>query len=332
MTPIDDRLAQGLRRVAEHLDEQSIVSRSPMYVDRPVKARARSQPRRIVLVGALAVVLAIAGAVAISRDGTRPQEPAAAQGSQRILLDVPGATIERYDEQYEGPGIHAETTFAVGDTRYRLHQRAHDYNDDFMQGEHDLEVLGEQAHLIGEGGEFRAFWRHGAHDLELRGPAIDEAAFRDVLTKLRAVDEATFEAALPADVITPTRRPAFVEDALRDVPLPDRFDVEALRRDQLVNDRYQATARVMAPVLCRWFTVWSDARGQGDVPAEERALAALRSSKDWMALQAMASEGDYPRAVEDTVAMLAGPSPKSPGGGPADVTQLFSDGIGCTPR
>ncbi|MGE0878528.1 MAG: hypothetical protein AB7L13_17595 [Acidimicrobiia bacterium] len=327
MTAVDDDLEGGLRRLAGRLDHLSNARIGTSPATAYLAPRSLRKMPRLVVAAAVIVVALTGGFVLAQRE--REQTPVGGPDvGGHILLAGPDVTIERYDEQPEDGTIHAETTFVVDGARFDLHQRGRGYNDDYLAGDTNVTVLGEAGLVLENGGDFRAFWRHGRRDLEFRGPAADEPTFRSLLGRLAYVDDAQWEAALPDTTVSPSERSAFVDDALADVPLPPGFDVGPLKATTRTSDRYQATAQTLAPVLCAWFDVWREAGDRVDTAARDQALAILAGSKDWTALKAMATEGDYPLAVAQIVGSLRTGSPVegNPKGDPADG---FESAIGC---
>lgn len=328
MESVDDDVVMGVRRVAARLDDLSAprAMTDAMYV-RP----QRSEPRRHrVLVGAVALFMVVAAAVAaiivtaddqvVSRSG---------DGDSRVLLDAPGWKITRHDEQPENGSVHFETTFKADGKELDLHQRPPGYNEEFMASSSNVVVLGNPGVLWPAGGEFRGFWRDGGWDFELRGGPVDEAEFRSLLASLRYVDDATWEAALPNTVVKPADRAAVVDEMLREVPLPPGLDISAVKESARQRDRYQLGAQVIKPVLCAWMIQWVDAQQSGDVGAQQQALDALNSSRNWPVLIEMSGPGDLPEFVWSEVDALQHGSPR-PTDTPEVVAQRFLQSFSCT--
>jgi hypothetical protein len=314
MTEPDPQLAAALRRVAAQLDARS-TGREVVYGQyvRDLAELAPLRDRRslpIVAIAAALVLVALIGGLAWR--GT-PDKTAVAQvpAGSRVLLTATGWGIVRYDEMPEGPGIHAETTFARADgVRVDLHERASDYNDEFMVGAPNATVLGQPA-TITDTPDHRTFWRRGTTDLELRGAMeLSDAEWRTLLESLRPVDEATWRGALPKSVVLPDQRAEVVQLVLTGVPIPPGFDVEALTRGDTAttNDRYQVGAVTLGAVVCSWIDEWTRAGARGDDAARQRAYDALASSARWPFLREMDEQGDYPEAIWQVAGMLADPT------------------------
>jgi uncharacterized membrane protein len=167
----------------------------------------------------------------------------------------------------------------------------------------------------------------GAVFLELRGSDIgDEAAFKSFLAdSIEQVDVGTWLEAMPPSVVTARNLDAAVRRVLAGVPLPPGFDASSLDRGLAV-DSYQFGARVTGMVACGWIEEWQRARDAGDTAAEQRAVSAMATSRDWAVLHDMDAEGDFPEVVwqySDTLA--AGGRAASPKAG----LDGFRGALGC---
>jgi hypothetical protein len=249
-------------------------------------------------------------------------------GGSRVLLDAPGWKIARHDEQPESGSVHFETTYKAEGKELDLHQRPPGYNDEFMSSSSNVVVLGNSGVLWPAGGEFRGFWRDGGWDFELRGGPVDEAEFRSLLAALRFVDDATWEAALPDTVVKPADRAAVVDEMLREIPIPVGLDISAVKESARQRDRYQLGAQVVKPVLCGWMQMWVDAQQSGDVDAQQQAIAALDSARNWPVLIEMSGPGDLPEIVWSEVDALQHGGPR-PTDTPQAIAQRFLRSFDC---
>jgi hypothetical protein len=161
-------------------------------------------------------------------------------------------------------------------------------------------VLGHPAQVIryqGDGG-WSAIWR-ADRVMELRAQEPSLQAFEQLLASLRIVDEQTWEAALPASSVTPSRRPAAVDRMLAGVPLPPGFDVAPLKTERTVRDEYQLGAEVTGAVSCAWIQRWDHARKRGDTGAAQDAVAAMQTSHHWKVLTDMGPQGGWSSVLWD---------------------------------
>lgn len=326
MTEPDPQLAAALRRMATRLDEQAEAraGAAPAYATaEPCAADGRHRRSRPLVAVAAALVL-VALTVALARRDTSDHSAVAqAPPATRILLTATGWGIDRYDEQREGSGVHAETTFVRADgVRVDLHERATDYNDEFMEGEPNATVLGEPAHVT-DTADHRTFWRRGETDLELRGAMeLGDAEWRALLDSLRLVDDQAWRGALPESVVLPEQRADVVRLVLTGVPLPQGFDVDALTGSITSYDRYQVGAAVLGPVVCAWLDQWDDATARVDTAAIQQAHQALATAPGWPFLREMDDEGDYPEAIREVSRKLDDPtSAGKEGGQPFDCSR-----------
>jgi hypothetical protein len=170
-----------------------------------------------------------------------------------------------------------------------------------------LDLFGTQAQMISYSATDHAVMLppRGAVFLELRGNVGDEAAFKQFLAdSVEQVDVRTWLAAMPSSVVTAGNLDGAVRKALAGVPLPPGFDASSLDRG-LALDSYQFGARITGMVACGWIEEWQRAGESGDTAAQQRAAAAMATSRDWAVLQAMDAEGGYPEVVWQYADVLA---------------------------
>jgi hypothetical protein len=327
MIETDEVLAR-VRGAADVLDQLSAgqTAHVPTYLT-ATPPRGRVRPPQLIAVMALSATIALV-ALLVARGGDdQPVALGSGGGPARLVLSAPGWRIIRHDEQPESGSVHFETDFASGQQRVTLHQRPPGYNDEFTNGQ-SITVLGVAGHLIDDGGEYRAFWESGTWDFELRGQASSDAGFRSLLNSLEYVDEATWEAALPASVVKAADRAAVVDEMLQGVPTPPGFDAARLEYTNQTSDRYQLGAQVASAILCGWIEQWLDAKQRGDSSTQDAAAQALQTSRSWTFLIDMQAEGDYPRVAWQYVDAIAGGG-ATPGAKVVPVEDSFRGALGC---
>ncbi|MEH1164503.1 hypothetical protein V6V47_03855 [Micromonospora sp. CPCC 205539] len=132
--------------------------------------------------------------------------------------------------------------------------------------------------------------------------------FDRVLASVVRVDARTWLAALPAEIVTPSRVTERAAAVLADVPLPPGFDPATLTIEG-VNDPYQFGFQVIGPVGCGWIAEWLRAKEAGDDAALRRAADALRGSHTWKVLHQMNAAGDWPEAFWETADQVVAGKP-----------------------
>ena len=184
-----------------------------------------------------------------------------------------------------------------------------------MQGQ-PIELLGLPAKV----------WAYDAHDhtvirepqggwaIEIRGEGMDKATYLGVLGQLRLVDEAGFEAALPAGFATSGNR----QEMVAGMVLGIQQHVDPLfpdGREHVIEsyafDPYQLGVDVVSAVSCAWLDELDAARAAGDAAREQRATAALSTAEDWPVLAQMEDGGMYPDVLRGLLDLaIAGPVPE----------------------
>jgi hypothetical protein len=243
-----------------------------------------------------------------------------ARANPRVLVTAPGwkvRSVEGFDAEA------GEMTFQLGPDRMRREKFLNSYsvvNDaprlevawyprdqyEFYRADRarephlqHLELFGKRAQMISYSATDHAVMLppQGAVFLELRGNVGDEAAFRRFLAdSVEQVDIRTWLAAMPPSVVTAGNLDGAVRKALAGVPRPPGFDASSLGRG-LALDSYQFGARITGLVACGWIEEWQRAGASGDAAAQQRAVAAMATSRDWAVLHEMDAEGDYPEVV-----------------------------------
>lgn len=116
--------------------------------------------------------------------------------------------------------------------------------------------------------------------LTIRGGFASTEEYQQVIGSLRLVDQATWEAALPPQIVTPSEEAAALNQMMTGVPKPAGFDIRRVRTGQ-ASDRYSLAARLAESLGCRWIRQWKTADESGDSTGAARAIAALRNKPRW---------------------------------------------------
>ncbi len=176
---------------------------------------------------------------------------------------------------------------------------------------------------------FFATFRSGDWLVVADGSAMALDRYREVVGGLRHADVDAWLDAMPPTIVRPAGRASAVAAMLEGVPLPDGFDVEALRRSEgLVLGRYDLGARVSGAVACAWIERWAAAKARGDELAARRASTALGTSHGWPILQEMDAAGDYPEVLWQLADAVAGPGTVE-GGKTVAVQDAYVEALGC---
>jgi hypothetical protein len=284
VAPIGDEHVAALDLDGAELElMEEIMSTPAITASRPRTLRWR--PVALVAAVAAAAILAITLAPG---GGTRPEFAAAAvrvaEANARILVGESGWRIAAADEFTRDEG---EVTFAHGSERFEVHwypaalHRSYSQDRADAAAPADVTVLGRAATRYGRATilppDDRSF-------TELRGDDMSVGRYLEVLRSLKTADVETWLAAMPPTVVKPGARAPLVDEMLRDVPVPDRVDVNALRSGG-VHDTYQLTVDVMTPIACGWLDQWTAAKKSGDRAVAAEAERALQTARDWPAFR-----------------------------------------------
>jgi hypothetical protein len=303
---------------AELLHEILAVPQPRRGATRPGAMRTRSRRRYVALAAAAAAIVAVLLTVTGGGESGKPEPAFAAElvrfaeRSPLVLMDEPGWRVTYADEQsgvegemrFERAAAETELNWRAGSLRSWIRDRSGDAAFVTRVG-----VLGEPARVFEYRGtpggrEFTALWKDRGRVLEFRSTAPDAASFKSRLASLRRVDATTWLTALPASVVKAADHDRAVARMLRGVPLPPGFDPASIKAAGLSKDRYQLGATVAGTVACTWFQRWSQARHSGDERGVRKAIAALRSARDWPVLRGMSRDGAYPEVLEDYAAAM----------------------------
>jgi hypothetical protein len=357
--------ALDLQRADIELMEDIVSSPSNEIVDIETERVRRSRRRRLLTRGvggasAVAAVGALVVALLVGGGTSRPEFAEAAvkvaEANSRLLIGEPGWRVVRAGEFTVDDG---ELTFGSdadavdGKGELELHwypariYRAHVRDRAADATRTPVTVLGKPATRFGYPALgltelVTVLPPDGDNFVEIRGDVGGAARYMELLASLEAVDVDTWLAALPtsttvrprpdrragvADVSTvqPGERPAVVDEMLAGVPIPAGLDVDALRDDPAVMNRYDLGSLVAGAIACGWLDRWTAGRAAGDAAAVREAAAALRTSRGWPALREMPERTfnsvvwDYADAVEHPSAAKA-----------RNVSlRFYESGLGC---
>lgn len=139
------------------------------------------------------------------------------------------------------------------------------------------------------------------HFLEIRGSGIGEQAFIAVLSRLRLVDAAGFDAALPEGFVNRAERDSRVAALLEGIAryahplLPAGVSRASITSEQ--SDPVQVGSDVANQVTCAWLAQYAKARRAGDQTSAEEAVAVMKTSRKWPVLTQMKDASDVPEWV-----------------------------------
>ena len=245
------------------------------------------------------------GSVAPSSPEERAPEPIGRTeaGAPLVLLDQQEWRVSYIDQYGTKDG---EIAFRNGSGEVELHWRAATLHDSFVQDRQaDAEsssvvrIMGREARVFEYTGapDFTALWLDEDLSLELRAPAGDLDEFETIAAALEGVDEDAWLAAMPPDTVLPEERAETVDQMLADVPVHPDVDVDELKSDDSVGDRYQVGAEVTGAVACAWIGQWLDARANDDAGAAREAVDAMATAREWSILIEMKDQGGWTEAV-----------------------------------
>jgi hypothetical protein len=267
----------------------------------PVVTPARSRVVVILAAAAVAAVVVL-GLVFLPHSGRGTAPPISgtpAPAGNRVLLDAEGW---RLADVIESAAAEGEMQFSNGSQQLTVHwSPAASYQMYWDDRSHlnvhkPFEILGQPGTLFqyGQTSDFTTILRpRGATFFEIRGDLGSEAAYRALVAKLHLVDEQTWLAALPGNVVRATDQARVVDEMLADIPVPTGFNRTTLIDGSNTN-RYQLGAHVTGAVACAWIKQWDSATKTGDSTRAAQAVNALKSSHSWKILEEMKPEGDYP--------------------------------------
>lgn len=298
----------------------------------PPKTLARARVRRSVMFMGVTVFVAsaVAGGFGVLEyldrpsSGTPPasnsssgeedtsgSESRSGDGTPLLLLTEGGWRVTYVDEYRVNEG---EMAFTDGTREMELHwipARFHESRvEDRENGSArswDETILGNEAVLFQYEGttDYTALWLDGDLSFELRGTFPNVEDYRAVAHTLQFVDEETWLAALPESVVRPSERAATVDEMLADIPVHPNANVDELKTDSAVKDRYQLGAKVTSAVACEWIEQWIDAKNAGKNGQAQEAVDAMATSRDWSILVEMKPQGGWSEVVWDYADRMA---------------------------
>lgn len=139
------------------------------------------------------------------------------------------------------------------------------------------------------------------HFLEVRGSGMDQQAYVELLGRLRMVDAAQLDAALPPGFVRDDQRGSQIQQILdgialyADPLLPAGHDRSEVTSDQ--SDPYQLGSDVAGRVACDWVAEYDAARRAGDQARAQRAVDVMATSRQWPVLREIADQGDTPEWI-----------------------------------
>jgi hypothetical protein len=132
-------------------------------------------------------------------------------------------------------------------------------------------------------------------------------------TELTAVTDTTV-----LGVVTDSEEAEAIAELLNGVPVPDGFDVAALKNGT-TNDRYQFIVQVSGAVACAWLDQWFTGQETQDPDLQSAAAAALATSHTWPMLTEIADQGGWSDelwlhadAVNGGAGVMTGNGPSAP--------------------
>jgi hypothetical protein len=237
------------------------------------------------------------------------------------------AAMARYVEyQFDhGDGTSVQVTFYAGAQQAFESRVGGDVRTSLAIGDEEFSLLDYGS------GRYRANVLRGFWAWEIDGePFASRDEFADLIAHLRIVDDAAWEASLPAEITGSTTRSETVSALLAGVSLPDGFDTEALLGGDATMDRYQLVAEVSGAVACAWLDIWFDATDAADAAAARLAADALATSRDWAMLSEIDSQGGWSSVVWEWADAVNGGPGVLTGSGPVPPTRdMAASGLGC---
>lgn len=285
---------------------------------RTTRAQARGHRRWQAPVVAAAAVGALATGSAWwasgVHDASRPEPPVAVTpqpSGYRAVLEADGWTLAgAYQNSQVGMG---EVGYQDGSATLSINwYPASGYAEryDSRRGITDppsdgqpVEVLGLVSHLWAYTALDHTVLRpvEGGHFLEIRGSGIGKQAFVDLLSQLRLVDAAGFDASLPESFVSESERSSQVAALLDGIDryahplLPAGVSRSSITSEQ--SDPVHVGSDVANQVTCAWLAQYAKARQSGDQALAEEAVAVMKTSRQWPVLTELKDASDVPEWV-----------------------------------
>jgi hypothetical protein len=298
----------------------------------------------------VAVAVVVFGAVGIvgyqreSDTGIRPGSSSDESGdgttdtrrsAPLLLITEEGWNVARADEYGVKMG---EISFTNGEQEIELFWRPAKTHNTYVEDRDagastswDITIAGEEGILFQYDGTmtFTAMWLDGPLSLELRGGFETVEDYRAIAATLKFVDDETWLAAMPDGTITTSERATAVDEMLSDVPVHRRVDLEKLKTEHTVSDRYQLGAQVTGAVACAWIEQWLNAKENGKDTAAQEAAEAMATSHRWAILIEMKPQGGWSEVLwEYADAMKT--NDKVSGGRWMTIEESYQSALGCT--
>jgi hypothetical protein len=284
-------------------------------IDSPPAAPSRRRRRILVAVAvAASVVLAVAvpsyvfqgdhspaGRTVTVAPARAPHGSKNAPNGTRVLVSATGWTVDMADQS----DPHSwDVNFRRGSVEVSISAFPASEYSQYLKDRHvtastpTVAVLGTRAPLIRQASND---WEtlvppHLGQVLDVQGSDVNRADMIQVLERLRWVDEATWETAMPTNMVTPSRELTVAEQMLRGIPLPSGMTAADMVKG-FTNDRYQFAGHVTAAVACRWTQLDLQARTDGDQEARRQADAAMASTHEWPILKQINAQGGWSDSV-----------------------------------
>lgn len=230
-----------------------------------------------------------------------------AEAAPRYLVDLPGWKITNAN-QFSGQ----QGQLVFGNGSRELELTWFEPNAEEKRRIASLEAAGQGRTANVQGSHVTVFSEHNEHgqrftahwftdDFALRaqGYASNPSEFTAILTALRAVGVEEWLNAMPVGVVRPDNKASVVDEMLSDIPVPPGMDLDQIRSEASVLDRYQLGAKVVGRVACGWITQWKEGRLSGDAVSAQLATEAMARARDWDILREMASQGGFSQVVWD---------------------------------
>jgi hypothetical protein len=276
------------------------------------RARLRQRTHRRVVGGLIALVLVATVSVfhsdGPSRVTTTADAPDGGSGLPAVLPAIPQVVLDGWNATYfiALPEGYVEYQWQREQVRLQVSFYAAGDYAGRAKGDPrgDVTVRGATGSLLDYGnGRYRVDWVERGRTWEADGgPFADKAAFLAVVGALHGAASAEWLATLPAGTVLPDQLDTAIDDVLRGVPIPDGFDVTALRASVVPASKYNLIARVLGSLTCAWI---DQATSQAGTPAGQRARDALATARGWPALAEIEGQGGYASVLWDTAARVA---------------------------
>lgn len=233
------------------------------------------------------------GSAVLESTGPTANDPAAPVSHlPRMIVDVPGFGVLSGSETFGGTWL---VTFDGHEADLRvLPSEAVPMTADDLAADGldvtDVEVAGMSGFVAEyDSGRSVLAWSGDDHSAVLDYIAGGTPEATRIAQHVTYVDEGTWRALLPANLILPEERPQAVRDILAGVALPPALTTEDLtgRNSYLANaimSEPDLIVTVTAELSCEWIRTWVHATNTGEKERASQAVEAMRHSHRWPAL------------------------------------------------